>query len=72
MLGNDRFNFRFRDKSPLPRGLETAIDALELLRRRLICAAPDASVDFERDLGELLLRHFGPSLGSPQRLFECF
>ena len=56
---------------PLPRGIETTIDAFEFLRGCLICATLEAGINFERDLGELL-GLFGPSLDPPHCLFECF
>ena len=72
MLGNDRLDFLVRRKPPFPCSLEATVDALELLRRRVICAAFEARIDFERDCGELLLDLLGPGLGPPDRLDECF
>jgi hypothetical protein len=69
---NDGFDLLVGGKPAVPRGLETTVDALKLLRRRVLGPTPEAGVDLERDLGELLLGFFRPGLDPPHRLCERF
>ena len=55
MLGEHRFNLFVGREASLPRRLEPAVDPFKLLGRRMIDPALEIGVDFERDLGKLLL-----------------
>jgi hypothetical protein len=55
-----RLDLRVCGKSSFARGLWAARDARKLLRRRVIFAALEPCVDFEGDLGKLLLGFLRP------------
>jgi hypothetical protein len=68
MLCEHRFDIRVGGQAPLPRRLEPAINPFKFLRCRMIDAAVQAGVDFERYLRKLLLCLNRPGLDPLQRL----
>jgi hypothetical protein len=72
MLGKDGLDLLVGNKPPFPGGLETTVDTLKLLRSRVIGSTPEAGIDLERNLCELLLGFFRPSLDPPHCVLERF
>src|SRR6266516_2533556 len=71
MLRKDRLHFLFAGEPTFLRSPKPTIDSIKLLGRRLVGPAPERCIDFERDLGKLLLGLLGPSLGTLHRFFQC-
>ena len=72
MLAQYSLHIRLGRESSFPRRLQPPINAAQLIQRGKICAPAQTSIDFKRNLRELLLRLLRPGLHPLQRVFEGF
>ena len=72
MFGDNGFYLLIRREAPRARRYQAAIDAGTLSGRRMIFAFVNPLIDFERNLGQHVLRMFAPSFYALKCFFEHF
>jgi hypothetical protein len=72
MLAHYSLHICLGRESSFARRFQSPIDAEQLIWRRVIYAATQTGIDFERNLRKLSLRLLRPSLDSLQHVFEDF